>query len=314
VNSLVDIRLHAVAIDEPRRAFEPTMWTKPKFKKINDAATPTEQAWFPGAHSDIGGGYVKWNQQETGLSHLPLVWMLQRLKHHVAKTKPIAPDPNVVPANYAAPLPFFEQDLFDEDYRVKDTIKEIVKSDQHKPWPIASAVRADSRRVINQIALAKSDDYQASGRVPHADPIGEMVHVAAFERLNKVAKVDKGWLMSKVSATDIAYQPPNVIGVIPYIAATYLKDPVHRQQAQTAWKEIVAPIFSWLEIKVVDWNGFPLDPTTPEGVARAFQILPEPGAIGCSRMPDAMRYVLRERHAVSAATGHILPENTSPQP
>lgn len=317
VNSLVDIRLHAVAIDEPRRAFEPSMWTKPKFKKIKETATPTEQVWFPGAHADIGGGYVKWNQNETGLSHLPLVWMMQRLNYHIARTKPLAPAPEVtpdIPTNYSAPLPFFEHDLFDKDYRVTAKIKDIVRADQHKPWAIASTVRADSRRVINQIALAKSADYQASGRVPHADPIGEMIHISAFERLNQVTKVDKGWLMSKVSATEIAYQPPNLIAVIPYIAATYLKDPDRHQEIGTAWKNIVAPIFSWLEIKLVDWDGFPLDPTTAQGVARAFQILPEPGAIGCSAMPGAMQYVLRERYRISAATGHVSSEDAPPTP
>ena len=53
------------------------------------SCSPTEQVWFPGAHGDVGGGYVKWNKPTTfGLSHLPLVWMMQRLNYHLAKTPP----------------------------------------------------------------------------------------------------------------------------------------------------------------------------------------------------------------------------------
>jgi uncharacterized protein (DUF2235 family) len=54
---------HALAIDEHRKPFEPTLWTK---TTANDpAATPppprplseVEQRWFVGAHANVGGGY-----------------------------------------------------------------------------------------------------------------------------------------------------------------------------------------------------------------------------------------------------------------
>jgi len=42
---------HAVAIDEVREDFEPTLWTaKPEID--------LKQVWFAGAHTDIGGGYA----------------------------------------------------------------------------------------------------------------------------------------------------------------------------------------------------------------------------------------------------------------
>lgn len=63
---------HAMAIDETRLKFAPTLWEVP-----DDApdGAPTEdervkQVWFEGAHSDVGGGY-----QETGLSDTVLLWM-----------------------------------------------------------------------------------------------------------------------------------------------------------------------------------------------------------------------------------------------
>jgi len=58
----------ALAIDEKRNEFPPTLWT--------GAAQPgqiVEQVWFAGVHSDVGGGYP-----ETGLSDITLSWMLSK--------------------------------------------------------------------------------------------------------------------------------------------------------------------------------------------------------------------------------------------
>ena len=56
----------ALAIDEKRREFAPTVWTTP--------ASPlqlVEQIWFSGVHCDVGGGYAA-----HGLSDIPLGWMM----------------------------------------------------------------------------------------------------------------------------------------------------------------------------------------------------------------------------------------------
>lgn len=68
----VEVGLHAVAVDEHRRPFVPTFWTAPKDKPPK---AHVEQTWFPGAHSNIGGGYA-----ETGLSDAALIWMVARIE------------------------------------------------------------------------------------------------------------------------------------------------------------------------------------------------------------------------------------------
>ncbi|MGH7677097.1 MAG: DUF2235 domain-containing protein [Gemmatimonadaceae bacterium] len=61
---------HALAIDERRAPFEPTLWMeKPK------PGQTLEQVWFPGVHSDVGGGYA-----EADLSDIALDWMLGEAK------------------------------------------------------------------------------------------------------------------------------------------------------------------------------------------------------------------------------------------
>ena len=305
VNALVDIQLHAVAIDEPRREFEPSMWTKPKFKLTDPKKVPIEQAWFPGAHSDVGGGYVEWNQGKTGLFVLPLTWMLQRLQSLVETTPPgAAPPPaDAVKPNYQAAVPFYMLDLLDEHRAINPETQRLALAEQHKPWAALSLVRPDRKRIINQIPLPNKEIAEQAGRVPFSDPIGEMVHVAAFDRFKsaKGVTVDKGKVMNVVGKLNVfaanLYRPKNLIAVFPYVAATYLR----KYPIDDAWSKIVKPIFSWKEVGVVDWNGKPLDPERLEDVKRVMQLLPSPRDIGLPEMPVAMRAILRRPTDVAPA-------------
>lgn len=57
---------HAVSIDERRKEFRPTLWTRG-----DSTAQAVEQVWFAGTHGDVGGGY-----KDGGLSDISLSWML----------------------------------------------------------------------------------------------------------------------------------------------------------------------------------------------------------------------------------------------
>ncbi len=59
---------HALAIDELRFAFRPTLReAKPRPRQVVD------QVWFAGSHGDVGGGY-----QASGLAGIDFTWMLQK--------------------------------------------------------------------------------------------------------------------------------------------------------------------------------------------------------------------------------------------
>lgn len=60
---------HAVSIDERRPKFPVSLWDE----KIADSDQTIEQVWFPGVHSDVGGGYAR-----KGLSDIALEWMLKK--------------------------------------------------------------------------------------------------------------------------------------------------------------------------------------------------------------------------------------------
>jgi hypothetical protein len=61
---------HAVALDEQRADFTPTLW---------DADARIVQMVFPGCHSDVGGGFPIAGD-ESGLSDSTLVWMTKQLQ------------------------------------------------------------------------------------------------------------------------------------------------------------------------------------------------------------------------------------------
>lgn len=79
---------HAIAIDEHRKAFSPTLWTKRVPLDPNEAvAAPrplssVEQRWFPGAHGNVGGGYVN-----DLLAQAPLQWLIRKAASHGLKVR-----------------------------------------------------------------------------------------------------------------------------------------------------------------------------------------------------------------------------------
>ena len=94
---------HALAIDEERPPFKPTLWSA-----VNeDAKDQTlKQVWFAGVHSEVGGGTA-----DPSLSDIALIWMVNEAVSHGLQLDsdrlkvgaPSGAGANIAP-NYAAPL------------------------------------------------------------------------------------------------------------------------------------------------------------------------------------------------------------------
>lgn len=69
IGSNIRIARHALAIDEHREDFVPTVWVPQDNMDI-------QQVWFAGAHSDIGGSY-KPDKDGSFSSDIPFSWMIQ---------------------------------------------------------------------------------------------------------------------------------------------------------------------------------------------------------------------------------------------
>jgi uncharacterized protein (DUF2235 family) len=78
---------HALAVDEHRALFEPTLWTR---TVANDAKEPApkrsfdevEQRWFVGAHANVGGGYPN-----DIMAQAPLKWLMDKAAFQGLKFK-----------------------------------------------------------------------------------------------------------------------------------------------------------------------------------------------------------------------------------
>ncbi len=61
----VENAFQALALDERRAPFTPTLW-----EKRSGSRTNLKQVWFPGSHSNVGGSYA-----DTGIADITLAWV-----------------------------------------------------------------------------------------------------------------------------------------------------------------------------------------------------------------------------------------------
>jgi Uncharacterized alpha/beta hydrolase domain (DUF2235) len=190
----------AIAMDEHRQPFGATIWRKPKFKSF---ATATEQVWFPGSHSDVGGGYIdeerRPEKHPRALDDLTLDWMLKRLIFHF---------PN---------FPFNESCW-------KKIAPNWAAASQHeaRTWFYKMIPRA-LRSISNCPVPLKAWRYEREvSRNRHDETIGEMIHISVIERLGKPVR---GRLWKR------KYKPRNFVNMLDAVKHTYgmLKDAARDQ-------------------------------------------------------------------------------------
>lgn len=73
ISSQIRYAYHALSVDEKREVFTPTLWEISSTARSLPDPQVSEQVWFPGVHSNIGGGY-----KDCGLSDQTLKWMIEK--------------------------------------------------------------------------------------------------------------------------------------------------------------------------------------------------------------------------------------------
>lgn len=85
LNKKVEHAFQALALDEERTTFHPQLWSEDGENVATHDITAERtiaderitQAWFPGVHSNVGGGYP-----DDSLAYIPLVWMISQAMTH----------------------------------------------------------------------------------------------------------------------------------------------------------------------------------------------------------------------------------------
>jgi uncharacterized protein (DUF2235 family) len=89
LGSTVESAVQALAVDEKRGPYVPAVWTQ----AANAAALAGQsvlQVWFPGVHSDIGGGY-----QDKGIGNITWDFMMRQAADHGLVIDPSRRTPDV---------------------------------------------------------------------------------------------------------------------------------------------------------------------------------------------------------------------------
>ncbi|MCW3093370.1 MAG: hypothetical protein JWP81_4439 [Ferruginibacter sp.] len=73
LSSQIQHAYHALAVDEKRKIFAPALWELSEDANQSKNSQTCEQVWFPGVHSNVGGGYA-----DSGLSDITLLWMINK--------------------------------------------------------------------------------------------------------------------------------------------------------------------------------------------------------------------------------------------
>jgi uncharacterized protein (DUF2235 family) len=204
--SIVRSGRHAVAIDERRKDFTPTLWSNIDDLNRTAGATPDDPAapylehWFPGVHCAVGGG-----GDFRGLSDQALVWIWEgALKAGLAlDTTPGSP-PFAVAPDPRDPLWPFDKDRMSWWHRRKSALINALwqKGDRTGPTDFANvAVPARRRWQYDPAALPEKIRYRpkplhhlrkqldASPPPPPPPKVGtfDIVRVAPNDSLTKIA-------------------------------------------------------------------------------------------------------------------------------
>ena len=198
LSNAASLNLHALAIDEHRLSFEPTLWRQPAF---GPTSGDVEQVWFAGAHSDVGGGYLdedlRRKRSMPALDDITLDWMLKR-----------------VTARYS-------------DFPVKKNGTQqwpVVSSGsplapQHEPRRGLYKILPVALRSINNTPVPEGVHRKNVGRDRHATTIGECIHRSVFERLGNAVEV---------GGRARYYAPANLLAALDAIGASFgTSRPVH---------------------------------------------------------------------------------------
>ena len=149
LGSNIDYALHAVAIDEKRGPFGASLWQYPNHRSFDSV----EQVWFPGVHSNVGGGYAN-----AALSNVTLDWMLSRIE---AKGLDLR---------------------FLRDWKINVVPDPLGPINESRTALYTYSKFHPLIRVINQTAARLPGGTRLSALPPHARPLGEMLHWTALRR------------------------------------------------------------------------------------------------------------------------------------
>lgn len=150
ISSLVEHAVHALAVDEKRGPYVPALWTLGSGGALALGQTVL-QVWFPGVHSDIGGGYpAAPGGPGKGIGDITLNFMLRQAANRGLMQEPTQPTPPLT----LVELPDQHESL-NETWQILSRRLKILPDGERSIGPTA-AVHGEDLRVAGDVYLHES--------------------------------------------------------------------------------------------------------------------------------------------------------------
>jgi hypothetical protein len=284
ISDIVRHARHAVAIDEKRQNFVPTLW-KPNPK------VDMQQVWFPGVHADVGGGYGR-----CGLSNGALLWMIKEaakvgLIFEQEAVKQIEPDERDV-------LHDSVQGVFKKlktrprgipllDHSAPSPEIHISAYERQKVAPLAQGEYWHQRRVPDEVNVYAQELWNNTGIFLEAGK--EYLLTASGEWMDASIKCSPG------GATDGSFQPGELLYGIGNLAGGIqsLIRKVEGNERRSVPLARRVPGAPWFSLIGVIANDFPPPPSEPPADGKVEPLPHETFVIGTgtSIVPNASGYL-----------------------
>lgn len=191
VSECVEHVVHLLAADEQRDSFEPTLVEPPMPRPDGSiAGTTIDEVWFPGVHSNVGGGFAN-----DGLAMISLEYMVGKFEEHYRRTCPVRiSEQTFVPRI----LPGDEPSLPGDEPQVKEEKEEKIKALMAERKQLPAAER-ETLNVKSRLRPSKGAIYDMR---PREIPDTGKLHRSIVTR------------MKSTELEDDEYCPPNVLDLI----------------------------------------------------------------------------------------------------
>ena len=179
----VSYAYQALALDEARHAFSPTVWESPGSGRPTDLKL-LKQCWFPGVHSSIGGGYA-----DASIADISLAWMITQLRRHLSFS-----------ADFV-----LEQQKQNEQYYLDNQLPV-------EPWAMGQIKRSDAG-LVNTLTGRQArtpGEYHATDAITGKQLPRKLTNTCEFMHPSvryRIQQQGPGLVTSATSAAEDAYSP-----------------------------------------------------------------------------------------------------------
>ena len=142
LGTTVESAVQALAVDEKRGPYAPTLWTRAA-NAVAVAGQSVLQVWFPGVHSDIGGGY-----SDKGIGDITWDVMMRQAAGHGLVIDPSQPTPRLT----LNPLPA-QHDSFDKTWQDLSTRLALIPENVRAIGPTTVGPNGEQLMVSPQVLL-----------------------------------------------------------------------------------------------------------------------------------------------------------------